>query len=54
LLIFEILTVKLAEAAECTGFVAFEFDVIWAGGCVNCWNIYDFWTCWHSSKFVIV
>jgi len=41
LLIFEILTVKLAEAAECTGFVAFEFDVIWAGGCVNCLNIHD-------------
>ena len=25
----------------CTGFVAFEFDVIWAGGCVNSLNIRD-------------
>jgi len=30
--VFEIFTVTLAAAAECTEFVAFEFDVIWAGG----------------------
>jgi len=41
--IFEIFTVKLAAVAECTEFVAFEFDVIWAGGCgfVDYLNIHD-------------
>ena len=55
-LIFEIFTVKLAACAECTEFVAFEFDVIWAGGfgCVNCLNIHDSRTCWHSSEFAII
>jgi len=33
LIVFEIFTVKLAAAAECTEFVALEFNVIWAGGC---------------------
>jgi len=44
--IFDFFTVKLAAAAECTEFVAFEFAVIWAGGCrcVDCLNIHDYMT----------
>jgi len=48
---FEILTVKMAAAAECTEFLAFKFDVIWAGGCGDCLKIHDDRTCWHLSNF---
>jgi len=43
LVIFEIVTVKLAAVAECTEFDAFEFDVIWGGGCgyADCLNIHN-------------
>jgi hypothetical protein len=41
---FRNVQVKLAVAAECIEFVAFDFDdldVIWAGGCVDFLNIHD-------------
>ena len=40
---FRNVQVKLAVAAECIEFVAFDFDVIWAGGCVDFLNIHDSW-----------